>query len=88
MRDKRSGDYLIRLLDPQYRCIFCLKEAPVFSLEEKEVAYCCEIGERGVPLGWSARSDNYSFYVDWLDVSKCNSMFCSYIEVDLISRNV
>lgn len=56
-------------------------------MDIKEICYCCEVLESDVPLGWVTKKKSYSVYIDWVDFSKCNSMFCSYIEVDPLSRN-
>ena len=87
--DKEKGDYIIRLLDPnRARCIFCLKEIPFFNMTEDDLQGCCGSFDKDAPLGWAAKNKNFWIYIDWINFSACNSMFCSYIELDSLSRRV
>jgi hypothetical protein len=82
-------DYVIRFLDPgRAKCIFCQRESQVLGVDEKEMAACCEVGERDVPIGWIAKSRNFWVYVDWVEAGRCNVGFCSGVEVDAASRGV
>jgi hypothetical protein len=84
-----SGDYIIRFLEPnKYKCIFCHKEIAIFNVEEKDFVMCCDVLQKEIPYAWEARTKAFWVYVDWLELSKCRASFCSYLEVDQISRNV
>ena len=86
---EEKGDYLIRLLDPvKLRCIFCLQEAPYFNLKEDDLVPCCDAFEKEVPLQWSSKGKSYWVYVDWFNFNACNASFCSYIEMDVLSKRV
>jgi ubiquitin C-terminal hydrolase len=71
------------------RCIFCLKELPVYNMGESDLGMCCDAFDKDVPLAWASRkSRKYWIYVDFINFSACNSMFCSYIELDSVSKSV
>ena len=86
--EKEKGDYNIKLLDSKYRCVFCLKENPCFSVSETDLLPCCGAFDKDAPLGWVLKSKKFGIYIDWINLAGCNSMFCSYIEIDNISKNV
>lgn len=86
---KESGDYIIRLLDPvKVRCIFCLKDNNYFGIKESDLEPCCSSFDKDVPLAWAYKHRSYWIYVDWINFSACNSSFCSYIDIDPLSKKV
>lgn len=82
-----TKDYIIRLIDPvKLKCIFCLTENKATNLNESELGECCSSFEKELPLPWTVKNKSYWIYVDWIDFSGCNAMFCSYIEMDQTSK--
>jgi hypothetical protein len=52
------------------------------------VRVCCEVSEKDVPIAWVAKSKNFWFYVDWIDLTNCHTAFSTVIDIDPVSKAV